>query len=145
MHNYLSTRLKSLHFLDGHASNISRLVNLEDCILYGIKSHDYHVFMQTLIPLNYQDLLPKRIWDTLTKIIHFFRDIYSNNLQTQHIKRPETNIIQTICNLEMIFPSLFFDLIEHLPIHLPFKAKIKGSVQYRWMYLFKRLRITHIS
>jgi hypothetical protein len=43
--------LKSLCFPDGHASNISRLVNMEECRLYGIKSHDCHVFMQTLIPL----------------------------------------------------------------------------------------------
>jgi len=42
--------LKSLCFLDGHASNISRLVNIEDCILYGMKvmiamclcQHSYH-------------------------------------------------------------------------------------------------------
>ena len=27
--------LKSLHFLDGYASNISRLVNMEECRLYG--------------------------------------------------------------------------------------------------------------
>jgi hypothetical protein len=32
--------LKSLHFPDGHASNISRLVNMEECRLYGMKSHD---------------------------------------------------------------------------------------------------------
>ena len=32
--------IKSLRFLDGHASNISRLVNIEDCTLYGMKSHD---------------------------------------------------------------------------------------------------------
>ena len=51
--------LKSLCFLDGHASNISRLLNLEDCRLYGMKSHDCHVFMQTLISLAYQVLLPK--------------------------------------------------------------------------------------
>jgi len=38
--------LKSLCFPDGHASNISRLVNLEECRLYGIKSHDCHMFMQ---------------------------------------------------------------------------------------------------
>jgi hypothetical protein len=31
--------------------------------LYGIKSHDCHVFMQTLIPLAYRNLLPKGIWD----------------------------------------------------------------------------------
>jgi hypothetical protein len=46
--------LKSLHFLDGHASNISRLVNMEECRLYGMKSHDCHVFMQTLIPLAFR-------------------------------------------------------------------------------------------
>jgi hypothetical protein len=40
--------LKSLRFLDGHASNISRLVNIKDCRLYRMKSHDCHVFMQTL-------------------------------------------------------------------------------------------------
>jgi hypothetical protein len=51
--------LKSLRFPDGHASNISRLVNIEECRLYGMKSHDYHVFMQTLIPLPFRDLLPK--------------------------------------------------------------------------------------
>jgi len=53
--------LKSLRFLYGHAANISRLVNLEECILYGIKSHDCHVFMQTLIPLAYRDLLSNEI------------------------------------------------------------------------------------
>jgi hypothetical protein len=39
------------------------------------------------------------------EIIHFFRDICSSKLQTQHIERLETNIIETICKLEMIVPS----------------------------------------
>jgi hypothetical protein len=53
--------LKTLPFPDGHTSNISRLVNLEECKLYGMKSHDCHVFMQTLIPLAFCDLLLKGI------------------------------------------------------------------------------------
>jgi hypothetical protein len=53
--------LMSLRFPDGHASNISRLVNTEECKLYGMKSHDCYVFMQTLIPLAFRDLLPKGI------------------------------------------------------------------------------------
>jgi len=53
--------LKSLCFSDGHASNISMLVSMEECRLYGMKSHDCHVFMQTLIPLAFRDLLPKGI------------------------------------------------------------------------------------
>jgi hypothetical protein len=38
--------LTSLHFPDEHASNITRLVSLEECRLYRMNSHDYHVFMQ---------------------------------------------------------------------------------------------------
>jgi hypothetical protein len=92
------------------------------------------VFMQRLIPLVYWDLLPKGIWDALTEINYFFRDICSNKLQTQHMERLETNITQTIWKLEMIFPPFFFDSMEHLLIHLSFEVKIKGLVQYKWMY-----------
>ena len=124
--------LKSLRFLDGHASNISRLVNTEECRLYEMKSHDCHVFMQTLIPLAYCDLLPKGIWDALTEISHFL-EIYASKLNVDHIERLETNIVETPCKLEMIFPPSFFDSMEHLPIHLPFKVKVRGPVQYRWI------------
>jgi hypothetical protein len=54
------------------------------------------------------------------------------------------NIVQTICKLEMIFP-LFFDLIEHLLMHLLFKSIAEGPFQHRWMYQFERLMITHAS
>jgi hypothetical protein len=134
--------LKSLCFPDGHASNISRLVSTEECRLYRIKSYDCHVLMQTLIPLAYSDVLPKEIWDALTEISYFFRDICSTKLNVDHIERLETNIVETLCKLEMIFPPLFFDPMEHLLIHLPFEAKVGGPVQYRWMYPFERLDIT---
>jgi hypothetical protein len=101
--------LKSMRFLDGHASNILRLVNMEECRLYGMKSHDCHVFMQTLIPLAFRDLLPKGIWDALTEISNFFRDLYSNKLNVDHIERLEMNIVETLCKLEMIFLPSFYD------------------------------------
>jgi hypothetical protein len=134
--------LKSLCFPDGHASNISRLVNIEECILYGMKSHDCHVFMQTLIPLAFRDLLLKGISDALTEISHFFRDICSGKMNVDHIERLEMNIVETICKLEMIFPPSFFDSMEHLLVHLPYEVKVRGLIQYRWMYPFKRLDIT---
>jgi len=134
--------LKSLRFPDGHASNILRLVNTEECRLYGMKSHDCHVFMQTLIPLAFRDLLPKGIWDALTEISYFFRDIRSSKLNVDHIERLEMNIMETICKLEMIFPPSFFNSMEHLSVHLPFEVKVGGPVQYRWMYPFEMLDIT---
>jgi len=68
--------------------------------------------------------LPKGIWDALTEINHFFRDICSSKLNVDHIERLEKNIVNTICKLEMIFPPSFFDLMEHLPVHLPFEVKV---------------------
>jgi len=51
---------KSLWFFDRYASNIARLLNLEKCILYEMKSHDYHVFMKKLISIEYRVLLPRK-------------------------------------------------------------------------------------
>ena len=133
--------LKSLYFSDGHALNISKLANLEECILYKMKSHNCHVFMQTLIQLAYRDLLSKGIWDTLMEISNFFKAICSSKLQTNHIKQLEMNIVETICKLEW-YSLYFFDSIEHLPIHLPYEVKVGGPVQYRWLYPFERLDIT---
>jgi hypothetical protein len=66
-------------------------------------------------------------------------------LWSQHIEHLKRNIIVIICKLEMIFLTLFFfDSIEHLPIHLTYKAKVGGLVQYKWMYYLERLGITCI-
>ena len=98
--------------------------------------------MQTLIPLAFRDLLLKAIWDALTEISHFLRDICSSKLNVDRIERLEMNIVEIICKLEMIFPPSFFDSMEHLPVHLPFEVKVEGPVQYRWMYPFEMLDIT---
>jgi len=84
--------------------------------------------MQTLIPLAFRDLLSKGIWDALTEISHFLRDICFSKLNVDHIERLEKNIIETRCKLEMIFPPLFFDSMEHLPVYLPFEVKVGGPV-----------------
>jgi hypothetical protein len=43
----------------------------------------------------------------------------------------ETNIVHTICKVEMIIPLTLFDSLEHLPIHLSLEAKVESPVQYR--------------
>jgi hypothetical protein len=49
-----------------YASNLARLVNLEEWRLYRMKSHDCHVFIQILIPTTYKDLCLRGIYDALT-------------------------------------------------------------------------------
>ena len=42
--------LKDVKVSDSYASNIARCVNVEECKISGLKSHDSHVLFQRLLP-----------------------------------------------------------------------------------------------
>ncbi|KAL0291760.1 UNVERIFIED_CONTAM: hypothetical protein Sradi_7014600 [Sesamum radiatum] len=121
-----------------HLLSVSWSVNLDDFSMYGMKSHDCHVFMEKLLPIAFCDLLPESVWNALTELSLFFRDLCSIVLLESNVKTLEENIIVTLCKLEKIFPPSFFDSMEHLPIHLAYEARCGGPIQYRWMYPFER-------
>ncbi|KAK6786293.1 hypothetical protein RDI58_014818 [Solanum bulbocastanum] len=54
----------------------------------------------------------------------------------------EENILVITTKLEKIFPCGFFDVMEHLPIHLVQEAHLGGLVQTRWMYPFESSKQT---
>ncbi|XP_057740133.1 uncharacterized protein LOC130957283 [Arachis stenosperma] len=54
----------------------------------------------------------------------------------------ELEIVETLCQLERIFPPSFFDIMVHLPIHLANKVRLGGPVQFCWMYPPKRYMCT---
>ncbi|XP_054817658.1 uncharacterized protein LOC129317338 [Prosopis cineraria] len=131
--------IKNLRLPDGHASNLSKCVDMENCKLLGMKSHDCYVFLQRLLPIAFKDLLPEAIWNALTEISLFFKDICSTIITVEQMQKLEENIVVTICKLEKFFPPAFFDSMKHLPIHLPYEARVGRPVQYRWMYPFERI------
>lgn len=134
----MSEWVKKLKLPDWYASTLCRCGDLLEAKLFGMKSHDCHVFMQRLIPIAFK-ALPKPIWNTLTEFSQFFREISSPLLNEDILREMEKNIPVILCKLEKIFPPSFFDSMEHLPIHLPYEAKVGGPIQYRWMYPFERL------
>ncbi|XP_074295566.1 uncharacterized protein LOC141623353 [Silene latifolia] len=91
-----------------------------------------------------RELLPTGSWNAITEISQFFRDLCTSTIRVDSMERLENNIAEIICKLEKIFPSSFFNSMEHLPIHLPYEAKVGGLVQYRWMYPFERF-LNHIK
>lgn len=129
--------VRKLKLPDGYASTLCRCVDLREAKLFGMKSHDCHVFMQRLLPIAFRSL-PDPIWNTLTEFSQFFRELTSPILKKENLHVMEKNIPIILCKLEQIFPPSFFDSMEHLPIHLPYEARVGGPVQYRWMYPFER-------
>ncbi|XP_059288082.1 uncharacterized protein LOC132041388 isoform X3 [Lycium ferocissimum] len=130
--------VKNLKFPDGYVSNMGRCVDMKKHKLFGMKSHDCHVFMQRLIPIAFRELLPTKVWEALTEMSLFFRDLTSTVIREEDMVRLQKEIPEILCKLERILPPSFFDSMEHLPVHLAYEARLAGPVQNRWMYPFER-------
>jgi hypothetical protein len=49
--------LKNLTFLDGYAAGFRRAMNLESGKLSGVKSHEYHIFMERFLHIMFRGYL----------------------------------------------------------------------------------------
>ena len=136
--------VQSLKFPYGYASNLSRCVDVHNGRMFGLKSHDCHVFLQCLLPVAFS-MLSEQILNPLIEISLFFKELSSTTLTVEGLRQLEANIPVILCKLERIFPPSFFDSMEHLPIHLPYEARVGGPVQYRWMYPFERYAIKFVN
>ncbi|KAG6383034.1 hypothetical protein SASPL_157230 [Salvia splendens] len=136
--NLLLKWLNILKFSDGYVSNLSRCIDMKKHKLYGMKSHDCHVFMQRLLPIGLRELLPHTVWEPLTELSNFFRDLTATVIREVDMTKYSESIVVTLCKLEMIFLPSFFDSMEHLLVHLAYEALIAGPMHFRWMYPFER-------
>jgi len=119
--------IKELRMLDGFSSNLARCANIEKGCIHGMKSHDCHVFMETLLSVAFSSL-PMHVLNPLIEISDFFKDLCSITLKEQSLRMLEENIPIILCKLERIFPPGFFDSMEHLLVHLPYKAWLGGPM-----------------
>lgn len=131
--------LKSIKYPDGFAANISRRV--KDNKIFGLKSHDFHILLQRLIPAGIRGYLPKEVIEVLYELGDYFKELCCKTLKDANLERLDKNIPIILCKLEKIFPPYFFTVMVHLSVHLAEEAKIAGPVQFRWMYPIERYNI----
>ncbi|KAL0289301.1 UNVERIFIED_CONTAM: hypothetical protein Scaly_2546600 [Sesamum calycinum] len=84
-------------------------------------------------------MLPEHLWSGLVKISFLFQALRSITLDVMKIQELEDSATVIMCKLEKKNSSAFFDLIEHLIVHLPYEARVEGPAEYRQMYLFERI------
>ncbi|XP_012833436.1 PREDICTED: uncharacterized protein LOC105954308 [Erythranthe guttata] len=136
--NKFCKRLYDFKGPDGYCSNIGKCVSLEDCKVIGLKSHDYHVLMQQLLPVALRGLLPKGPRKAVHRLSIFFHKLCQRVIDREKIAVIEDEVIETLCMLERHFPPSFFDIMVHLVVHLGREARLCGPVHFRWMYPFER-------
>lgn len=121
----------------GYSSNVKILVSMKDLKLVGLKSHDYHTFMQQLLSVAIRGVLPKHVRDTITRLCLFFNGLYSKIVDVSKLDEMQKEIVMILCLLEKYFPPSFFDIMIHLTVHLVREVRLCGPFWYRHMYPFE--------
>ena len=93
----------------------------------NMKSHDYHVFIETLLPIAF-GALPDDMLKLLIEISQFFKNLYSTTLREDMLEEMHRNIAINLCKLEAIFPLSFFNVMEYLPVHFAEEAQLGGPI-----------------
>ena len=123
-----------LKFTDGYASNISKGVNLSTGKVTGLKSHDYHVWIERIMPVMVRGYVPEHVWRVLAELSHFFRTLCAKEVSKDVIEKLHKKAPELIVKLEKIFPPGFFTPMTHLILHLANEVLLGGPVQNRWQY-----------
>jgi hypothetical protein len=118
--------LKKLKFLDHYASKIKRAVNVSTGKLNGLKSHNYHIILERLMPVMFRGYFDADLWNIFTELNYFYRRICAKQVSKLMMQKLEKEITFLVCKMEKIFPPGWFNAMQHLLVHLPWEAKVGG-------------------
>lgn len=128
--------LRNLKFPSNYMSNLSK--RIQDGKLRGLKTHDYHVLLQQVIPLCLRNFGDPKVVGAIMRVSRLFRRICAKVVDRNEKAQMLEDVAETICSLEKELPPSVFVIMMHLPIHLVEEMFICGPVHTRWMYPFER-------
>ncbi|WVZ58498.1 hypothetical protein U9M48_008769 [Paspalum notatum var. saurae] len=105
-----------------------RAVNVSTGKLNGLKSHDYHIFMERLLPVMFRGYFDDELWKLFAELSNFYRQLCAKVISKKLMRELEKGIPVLLCQMEKIFPPGFFNVMEHLLVHLPWEALAGGPV-----------------
>jgi len=119
---------------NGSASNISKCVHVTNKKISGYKSHDAHFMLHYLLPMATRNIIPNEVVDPLIWFGSLFRSISQKVIQLQDMDYLEEEVVQILCQLEMIFsPNLFLYNDSHTYSFCQTKWGWRPD-QFQWMY-----------
>ena len=104
----------------------------------GLKSHNYHILMQQLMPVALRDLMEPGPRMAVMRICKVFRCLCTKVYNPADFPSLEADVAESLALLEMEFPLSFFDVMTHLPYHLVKELDLCSPVSARWMYPVER-------
>jgi hypothetical protein len=101
-------------------------VNLSTMRVLGMKSHDFHIWIERILPVMVRGYVSEHVWLALSELSYFFRQLCAKELSRTVVADLERLAPVLLCKLEKIFPPSFFNPMQHLILHLPYEARMGG-------------------
>jgi hypothetical protein len=106
--------------------------------LQHLKSHDYHILMEHVIPVVLQGLLAAGPRRAIFRLCRVFQRIGSPVLDPSTFSEFMNDGTETLCLLEKEFILTLFTISLHLVQHLLQKVTLCGVIHTRWMFPVER-------
>jgi hypothetical protein len=131
-----ATCIESLRTPSGFCSQLGKCIRKKN--FGGLKSHDYHILMQQVMPLALRGLLKPGPRMAVMRMCKVFRRLCTKVYNPADFPSLEADVAESMALLEIEFPPSFFDVMTHLPYHLARELDLCGPVSARWMYPIER-------
>jgi hypothetical protein len=86
--------------------------------LTGCNSHDCHVMITVFLTIVIRAVKPVFLKMVITRMCYFFNVISQKVVDYVELARLQLFMSETQAQLEMSFPPSFFDIMDHLMIHM---------------------------
>jgi hypothetical protein len=89
--------MKRLKFPDSYTAGLKRCVNVKGGKIHGLKSHDYYIIMERLLPVMLHGYLDNDIWKALAELSYFYGQLYAKEIKKDMMEKLEKEISVIIC------------------------------------------------
>ena len=111
---------------------------MKDLSVSGYNSHDCHVLLTVFLAIAIRAIKPEHLKVAITRLCYFFNAVSQKVISLEELGNLRTFAHETQCQLEMCFPPSFFDMMEHLIVHIVPQMVALGPLYLHQMWSYER-------
>jgi len=130
--------LRGIRVPSRYSSNIKKLVSVKELSFTGYNCHDCHVMLTVFLAIAIRAIKPVYVKMVITRLCYFFDRVSQKVIAKDELDELQDFMRETMVQLEMCFPPHFFDVTEHLMIHIVDQIRTLGPLYLHEMWAYER-------
>jgi hypothetical protein len=83
------------------------VLDSENRMLTILKSHDYHIIKERLLPIIFHEYLHDDVWNALAELSYFYRLLCAKEIRKETVEKLEKEILVLVCKLIISITKFF--------------------------------------